>query len=151
MEIKLGTRKKLEKGCVGRIARSIFHQFSSTGIFHVSSGVRPQSILFSVESRSRKMMDILGESPGVFHRCVARPLNLFFPGMMIKRRRRLLNIYTKIPPESIETFPPFHSGRDQIIINKRIHLVILGYVSLQIYAPFVDLSSLSTNFFYHFR
>lgn len=71
--------------------------------------------------------------------------------MMIKRRRRLLNIYTKIPPESIETFPPFHGGRDQIIINKRIHLVILGYVSLQIYAPFVDLSSLSTNFFYHFR
>lgn len=41
----------------------------------------------------------------------------------------------------IETFSPFHRGRDQIIINKRIHLVILGYVSLQIYAPFVDLSS----------
>lgn len=58
-----------------------------------------QSTLFSRESPSRKMMDILGECP----RCLpVRPLNLFFPGMMIKRRRRLLNIYAKIPPESIE-------------------------------------------------
>lgn len=55
-----------------------------------------QSTLFSRESPSRKMMDILG---GCVSQCVALPLNLFFPGMMIKRRRRLLNIYAKnLPP-----------------------------------------------------
>lgn len=49
-----------------------------------------------------KWWTFLGNVPGV-SQCIARPLNLFFPGMMIKRRRRLLNIYAKIPPESIET------------------------------------------------
>lgn len=50
-----------------------------------------------------KWWTFLGNVPGV-SQCVACPLNLFFPGMMIKRRRRLLNIYAKISPESIEIF-----------------------------------------------
>lgn len=41
-----------------------------------------------------KWWTFLGNVPGV-SQCVARPLNLFFPGMMIKRRRRLLNTYAK--------------------------------------------------------
>lgn len=62
-----------------------------------------------------KWWTFLGNVPGV-SQCVARPLNLFFPGMMIKRRRRLLNIYAKIPPESIETLS---IAEIQIIISSK--------------------------------